>query len=149
MNIKEKLLEVHYEMLDGKIDVFQDMIRTMTEDAQNDAKSSAGDKHETTLSKMHIEQENLSNKVREAFAAKEVLNRIDPMKESEIVGFGSLVRINTIYLFVSTALPKVFIEDYSILSISQDAPLIKMLWGKKIYDEVTYNGSVFRINELE
>ena len=149
MSIKEKLLEVHYEMLDGKIDVFQDMIRTMTEDAQNDAKSSAGDKHETTLSKMHIEQENLSNKIREALAAKEILKRIDPKRKSEIVGFGSLVRINSIYLFVSTALPKVFIDDYSVLAISEDAPLIKMLWGKKIFDEVTYNGSVFRINELE
>ncbi len=149
MSIKEKLLEVHYEMLNGKIDVFQDMIRTMTEDAQNDAKSSAGDKHETTLSKMHIEQENLSNKIREAFAAKEILKRIDPKKKSEIVGFGSLVKINAIYLFVSTALPKVFIDDYSVLAISEDAPLIKMLWGKKIFDEVTYNGSVFRINELE
>lgn len=149
MSIKEKLLEVHYEMLDGKIDVFQDMIRTMTEDAQNDAKSSAGDKHETTLSKMHIEQENLSNKIREAISAKEILKRIDPKKKSEVVGFGSLVRINAIYLFVSTALPKVFIDDYSVLAISEDAPLIKMLWGKKIFDEVTYNGSVFRINELE
>lgn len=149
MSIKEKLLEVHYEMLNGKIDVFQDMIRTMTEDAQNDAKSSAGDKHETTLSKMHIEQENLSNKIREAFVAKEILKRIDPKKKSEIVGFGSLVKINAIYLFVSTALPKVFIDDYSVLAISEDAPLIKMLWGKKIFDEVTYNGSVFRINELE
>ncbi|SFJ35688.1 hypothetical protein [Myroides guanonis] len=149
MSIKEKLLEVHYEMLDGKIDVFQDMIRTMTEDAQNDAKSSAGDKHETTLSKMHIEQENLSNKIREAISAKEILKRIDPKKKSEVVGFGSLIRINAIYLFVSTALPKVFIDDYSVLAISEDAPLIKMLWGKKIFDEVTYNGSVFRINELE
>ena len=149
MSIKEKLLEVHYEMLDGKIDVFQDMIRTMTEDAQNEAKSSAGDKHETTLSKMHIEQENLSNKIREAISAKEILKRIDPKKKSEVVGFGSLIRINAIYLFVSTALPKVFIDDYSVLAISEDAPLIKMLWGKKIFDEVTYNGSVFRINELE
>lgn len=149
MSIKEKLLEVHYEMLDGKIDVFQDMIRTMTEDAQNDAKSSAGDKHETTLSKMHIEQENLSNKIREALAAKEILKRIDSKKKSEVVGFGSLVKINAIYLFVSTALPKVFIDDYSVLAISEDAPLIKLLWGKKVFDEVTYNGSVFRINELE
>lgn len=149
MNIKERLLEVHYDMLNGKIDAFQEMIRTMTEDAQNDAKSSAGDKHETTLSKMHIEQENLSNKIREAIAAKEILNRIDPNKKSEVVGFGSLVKINAIYLFVCTALPKVFIDDYSILAISEDAPLIKMLWGKKIYDQITYNGSVFMINELE
>lgn len=149
MSIKEKLLEVHFEMLEGKIDVFQDMIRTMTEEAQNDAKSSAGDKHETALSRLHIEQENLSNKIREAIAAKEILYKIDPTKKSSIVGLGSLVKINSIYLFVSTALPKVFIEDFSVLAISEDAPLVKMLKGKKVYDEVTYNGSVFRINELE
>jgi hypothetical protein len=38
----------------------------LTEDSKNDAKGSAGDKHETALSMMmHIEQEKLNYKLRE------------------------------------------------------------------------------------
>jgi hypothetical protein len=36
----------------------------LTEDSKNDAKGSAGDKHETALSMMHIEQEKLNYKLR-------------------------------------------------------------------------------------
>jgi hypothetical protein len=44
---------------------FRDMIVALTEDSKNDAKGSAGDKHETALSMMHLEQEKLNNKLRE------------------------------------------------------------------------------------
>jgi hypothetical protein len=40
------------------------MIAALTEDSKNDAKGSAGDKHETALSMMHIEQEKLNYKLR-------------------------------------------------------------------------------------
>lgn len=56
-NFKQKILSQYQIVLQDKIDIYQDLINSLTEDAQNDAKSSAGDKHETTLSKLHIEQE--------------------------------------------------------------------------------------------
>jgi hypothetical protein len=43
--------------------MFRDMI-ALTEDSKNDAKGSAGDKHETALSMMHIEQEKLNYKLK-------------------------------------------------------------------------------------
>ncbi len=57
-------------MVQDRIDVFKDMISGLTEDSKNDAKGSAGDKHETALSMMHIEQEKLTNKLKEAIRAK-------------------------------------------------------------------------------
>ncbi len=149
MKIKDKLVEVHLDMLNDKIDVFQSMIDSMTEDAQNDAKSSAGDKHETALAMMHLEQDNLRKKVNEAIDQRAIVSRIDPERRSEFIEFGSFVRINSIYLFFSAALPKVFIDEFAVLAISMDAPLAKALVGRRLYDEVTYNGSVFTIFELE
>ena len=55
--MKQQILIRYKEMLQDRIDVFQDMISGLTIDAQNDAKGSAGDKHETALSMMHLEQE--------------------------------------------------------------------------------------------
>lgn len=149
MKIKDKLVEVHLDMLNDKIDVFQGMIDSMTADAQNDAKSSAGDKHETALAMMHLEQDNLRKKVNEAIDQRAIVSRIDTERKSEFIEFGSFVRINSIYLFFSAALPKVFIDEFAVLAISMDAPLAKALVGRRLYDEVTYNGSVFTIFELE
>ena len=63
MTLKQQTLLRYKEMLQDRIDVFQDMISGLTIDAQNDAKGSAGDKHETALSMMHLEQEKLNYKL--------------------------------------------------------------------------------------
>ena len=63
MSFKQKIVQHHLVLLQDKIDVFRDMITNLTIDAQNDAKGSAGDKHETALSMMHLEQEKLNYKL--------------------------------------------------------------------------------------
>ena len=77
MTLKEQILIRHHQLLQDKIDVFRDMIFGLTNDAQNDAKGSAGDKHETTLSMMHIEQEKLNHKLKEILNQRAILDKID------------------------------------------------------------------------
>ena len=54
MTFKEKVVAHYNQQIQDKIDVFRDMISALTEDSKNDSKGSAGDKHETALSMMHI-----------------------------------------------------------------------------------------------
>jgi hypothetical protein len=56
MTFKQKIQQHYVQLVQDRIDVFKDMIAALTEDSKNDAKGSAGDKHETALSMMHIEQ---------------------------------------------------------------------------------------------
>ena len=76
-NFKQKILSKYQILLQDKIDIYQDLILSLTEDAQNDAKSSAGDKHETTLSKLHIEQEKIANKLKEAIEQQAILSKLE------------------------------------------------------------------------
>jgi hypothetical protein len=62
--ILKKIYQYYLQLVQDRIDVFRDMIAALTEDSKNDAKGSAGDKHETALSMMHIEQEKLNYKLR-------------------------------------------------------------------------------------
>ena len=55
--LKHKILAYYKQQTEDRIDAFRDMIAALTEDASNDAKGSAGDKHETALSMMQLEQE--------------------------------------------------------------------------------------------
>ena len=73
MTVKQKIKQQHLVLLQDKIDLYQDMISGLSNDAQNDAKGSAGDKHETALSMMHLEQEKLTNKLKETIALKKIL----------------------------------------------------------------------------
>ena len=149
MTFKQKIKQHHLVLLQDKIDVYQDMISGMSKDAQNDAKSSAGDKHETALSMMHLEQEKLTNKLKETIFLKEILEKIDDSKNSATIALGSYVTVNSMQLFISAALPKISIEDVTVLSVSPQSPLGSQLMGKSLGDEVVINSNRFQIKSIE
>ena len=138
--MKAQILLRYKELLQDRIDVFQDMISGLTTDAQNDAKGSAGDKHETALAMMHLEQEKLNYKLKELLDQKAVLDKIDATREHKVVALGSVVKTNQLWLFVSSALPKITIEDKTIFAVSPSAPLATQLMGNQV-------GHTFEINE--
>src|SRR6478609_3342138 len=135
MTFKQKIHTYYLQQVQDKIDAFRDMIAALTEDSKNDAKGSAGDKHETALSMMHIEQEKYTQKLKEYLEQKAVLDKIDPIAVSSKIALGSLVVANGIHLFVSSALPKIKIDDTNVIALSPQSPLGKMLMGQ----EVGYN----------
>ena len=148
MTFKQKIKQHHLVLLQDKIDVYQDMISGLSNDAQNDAKGSAGDKHETALSMMHLEQEKLTNKLKETIFLKEILEKIDDSKNSATIVLGSYVKVNSMQLFISAALPKISIEDVTVLSVSPQSPLGSQLMGKKQGDIVVVNEISFTIHQV-
>lgn len=79
---------------------------------------------------------------------RDIVNKIDEEKVSSVVEFGSLVQINTVYLFFSAALPKIIVDDRSVLAVSMDAPIAKEILGRKLHDRFTFNNCEFTIHEL-
>ena len=149
MTFKQIIKQHHLVLLQDKIDVYQDMILGLSNDAQNDAKGSAGDKHETALSMMHLEQEKLTNKLKETIVLKEILEKIDVSKTTATIVLGSYVKVNAMQLFISAALPKILINEITILSVSPQSPHGSQLMGKKQHDIVVVNGTTFTILEVE
>ncbi|MFZ4105388.1 hypothetical protein [Flavobacterium sp.] len=137
--MKQQVLQRYHQILQDRIDIFRDMISGLTEDAQNDAKGSAGDKHETALSMMHIEQEKLNYKLEEILGQKHILDKIDASTSNTKISLGSLVQTNGMLLFVSAALPKITIENSTIIAISTQSPLGNKLMGNSV-------GFTFEIN---
>lgn len=135
-------------MLQDRIDVFQDMISGLTEDAQNDAKGSAGDKHETALSMMHLEQEKLNHKLREILDQKAILDKIVAAQTHKKVALGSIVQANGMTLFISTALPKLIIENKSVFALSPQSPLGSKLMGNETGFSFDMNGKPYTIESV-
>lgn len=148
LKMKQQILQRYKEMLQDRIDVFQDMISGLTDDAQNDAKGSAGDKHETALSMMHLEQEKLNHKLQEVLAQKAILDKIDASVPSQKVALGSLVKTNGMWLFVSTALPKIIIDGQTVFAISPQSPLGTALMGNGVGFTTEINGKEYQIESV-
>ena len=148
MTFKQKIHTHYLQLVQDRIDVFKDMIVALTEDSKNDAKGSAGDKHETALSMMHIEQEKLNRKLREVLDQKVVLDKIDPAAIANTIIVGSLVKANGIYLYLSVALPKINIEGINIIALSPQSPLGNKLMGNQEGFTFEINGTKYLVEEI-
>jgi hypothetical protein len=149
MTFKQKIHTHYLQLVQDRIDVFKDMIVALTEDSKNDAKGSAGDKHETALSMMHIEQEKLNRKLREVLDQKTVLDKIDAITIAETIIVGSLVKANGIYLYLSVALPKINVEGINIIALSPQSPLGNKLMGNQKGFTFEINGTKYLVENIE
>jgi transcription elongation GreA/GreB family factor len=147
-SLKQNILSYYLQQVNDKLDAFRDMINALTEGAANDAKGSAGDKHETALSMMHIEQEKLNHKIAEFQEQKNVLEKIKPDIITDRVALGSLVKANNMYLFVSTALPKIVIDNITVIALSPQSPLGAKMMGMKEQETFEINGTKYFIQEI-
>ncbi|AMA49206.1 MULTISPECIES: hypothetical protein [Flavobacterium] len=148
MTLKQQIHNQYLQILQDRVDIFQDMIKELTEDASNDAKGSAGDKHETALSMMHLEQEKLSAKLREAIEYKAILEKIDTSQKHKNIGLGSLVKTNKLIVFISCALPKLTLNDQVIFGISPNSPLAKKIIGQSVSHQFDLNGVLYQVLEV-
>ena len=149
MTFKQKIKSHYQNLLSEKINELRFMISDLAQDAQNDAKGSAGDKHETALSMMHLEQEKLNQKLAEIIAQKNVVDKIDTDAIHSKVALGSLVQTNEMLFYISAALPKIQLENKTIIAVSPLSPLGSQLMGKSLGDEVEINKNRFQIKSIE
>lgn len=149
MTFKQEIKSHYQNLLSEKINELRFMISDLAQDAQNDAKGSAGDKHETALSMMHLEQEKFNQKLAEIIAQKNVVDKIDADAIHTKVALGSLVQTNEMLFYISAALPKIQLENKTIIAVSPQSPLGSQLMGKSLGDEVEINKNRFQIKAIE
>ena len=149
MTFRQKIKSHYQNLLSEKINELRFMISDLAQDAQNDAKGSAGDKHETALSMMHLEQEKFNQKLAEIIGQKNGIDKIDADAIHTKVALGSLVQTNEMLFYISTALPKITIDNKTIIAVSPESPLGSQLLGKSVGDEITINNNRFHIKTIE
>jgi hypothetical protein len=144
---KQKLFSACLAMLDERIQTLHAALNDLTEGAENDAKSSAGDKHETARAMMQLEHENLSRQLDELLKEKNELARID-IGNSPVIHKGSLIKTNRGLLFLSVALGKVAVDGTEVIVLSPQSPLGKKLLELQAEAAVEVNGTEYKIEEV-
>lgn len=129
--------------------MLQKVLDDLKESGTNETKSTAGDKHETALAMLQIEQANTRSQLQEVLNQQAALEKINPQLSADIVLNGSFIKTNRGYLFMSVALGKALVDDITVIALSPQSPLGQKLMGLKTGGSALINSTKYIIESIE
>ena len=148
-DIKEKLHCICMDYVEERIASARQAITAARESANDDTKSSAGDKYETGREMMQQEIDRNRKQLEESQKLKLVLEQIDPVKSTEIVQNGSLVSTNYGKFYISISRGQILVDGCNYFAVSSVSPIgLKLMKQREGY-EFDFNGKSFRIERIE
>lgn len=148
LNLKQDLLKKCFEYAEIRISSAQYAIEAAKAASQDDTKSSAGDKYETTREMMQQEISRNEAQLFEAMKLKHALLQIPSGKTSKIIQNGSLVFTNNGNFFISVSAGKLDIDGQEFFAISAASPIGNFLMGLKKEQTFKFNGKNFEILDV-
>lgn len=148
MEVKRIIYNRFLELITEKISGLEKVLVDLKESGANETKSTAGDKHETALAMLQIEQANTRAQLEELLKQKAILARINPSISATVVVLGTLIHSNRGIFFMSTALGKLEVDGMIIFSLSPQSPLGQKMMGLKSGDSVSFNGTDYFITQI-
>ena len=148
MNLKQKIYNHYLQIINSRVVSLKKTLADLKESGANETKSTAGDKHETTLAMLQIEQANTRAQLQNALDEFAVLQNIKPALVFEKIIIGSLVKTNKGYFFMSVALGKSLVNDILVFALSPQSPLGAKLMGLGIGDKTSINGNEYLVEMI-
>jgi transcription elongation GreA/GreB family factor len=149
MSIKQKIHNHYLQVINEKVNHLQKVLADLKESGTNETKSTAGDKHETALAMLQIEQANTREQLKDVLNKKAALEKLDPTKSTTKIANGSLVRTSKGHLYISVALGKATIDGITFIALSLQSPLGNKLRGLQTGDLTEMNGNIYKIESVE
>jgi transcription elongation GreA/GreB family factor len=144
-------LQVHSKclaLIESNISAIKLALQEAQDSANNETKSTAGDKHETGRAMAQLETEKLSAQLSEALKLMQTLQQLNPTLKNEQVAFGSLVKTNQGNFYLSVSIGKVELENLVCFCISQVSPIGKLMLTKKEKECFSLNGKNYVIEKI-
>ncbi|UCS95310.1 GreA/GreB family elongation factor [Echinicola marina] len=146
---KQLVHETLAEQIKDKLALIKDSIAQLKQSAAEDTKSSAGDKYETGREMVRQELDKAEKMQGEYLKQLKQLGGIKPEGFFEIVQPGSLLITDRVTLYIAVSFGKVTIHGQDIFVISPQAPLARVLLGKKAGDQVLFNGVKYQVSAVQ
>ncbi len=118
------------------------------ESANQEEKSSAGDKYETGRAMAQIARDQAAQQLDEALKLKNALDQINTSASSARVVLGSLVITDQNRFYISISAGKLDIEQKDYLAISPQAPIGKLLLNRNVNDVIQFQNHKHTILEI-
>lgn len=147
-NLKETLYQLCVDHVQQRSATIENTIQSHRKALTSETKSSAGDKHETGRAMLQLEMEKAGQQLTSIQQMREILAKIDPSKESSIVSLGTIVTTNLGNYFLSISAGQLQTDQEVFFAISASSPIGKLLLGKKVGDELVWNGRKVEIHQI-
>ena len=143
--LKAALYDACLRFIEGRIETAETALAQAQEASNDDTKSSAGDKFETTREMM--QQDIFRNKRLLADAQQNLglLKSLADVPVSELVKNGSLVETNQSLFYLSISAGQLSVSDTTAFAISAASPVGQLMLGKRVGEEFTFNQKTYTV----
>lgn len=148
LTLKKQLLAYCEKYVEERIERAEEPIKRAVRSANEESKSSAGDKHETTQAMAHLEQENNAKQLAEALKLRRAIIELKNISSSNIIDFGSLVHTNKGIYYIALSLGVVTLNQSNYFVVAPTSPIAMQLKGLKASDTMTFNGNVYTVTSV-
>ncbi|HEU5146157.1 MAG TPA: GreA/GreB family elongation factor [Chryseosolibacter sp.] len=146
--IKQRLYDLCQKYVNERIDAARQAIADAQNSANEETKSSSGDKYETGRAMAQLEIEKTAQQLGESLKLKSVLDQMHFDVPAGAAETGSLVVTDRGRFFIAISIGKVEVDGEAYMVISPASPLGKQLIGSKSGDTRTFNNQHYHVKEL-
>lgn len=147
--IKESLNDHCLQYVEERIARIQNEINLQQEAANEETKSSAGDKYETGRAMAQLEIERNAVQLKEAEKLRSFLQHMVRGYSGEVIVPGSLVTTSKGVFYIAISLGAVTLHQQTYVVVSPDSPIGKLFLGKKKGDEMVWRGETYVVEGVE
>ena len=148
MLLKRTVYESCDELLSEKISSLRQSLKGFQDAANEETKSSAGDKYETGRAMMHLEKEKVAHALNEVLKQQKVLRQLEVNRENEEGSLGSFLKTDKGNFYLSVSLGKLKLADTDVFCLSPVSPLGSAFIGTKKGDTVTFKKISYTIDSI-
>jgi len=148
ISLKVKLHSLCQAYIEQRIDTAQKAIAIAQASANEETKSSAGDKYETGRAMAQLEIEKNSTQLAEAQKLKVALAQIKSDHPTNIVQSGSLVITNQGNFYIAISAGQLMVDNTSYFSISSVSPIGSKLIGLKEGAQFSFNSKAYQVEKV-
>ena len=121
--INRQLFEKCKENADDRIRHAKEAMLAAQEAANEESKSSAGDKYNTVRALMQIETDRYARQLIEAQKLAGTMDLIHIERQHDQLDLGSLVETDNGNFFIATSVGKISLDDFTAFAISAASPI--------------------------
>jgi transcription elongation GreA/GreB family factor len=148
-NIKELICNELIFSQKQKIKSLELLINSTTESRDTANKSSAGDKHETSRTKIQTEIDNYSRQLELVLNNLYLIEQVDNSKKHNVATQGSLITTDKGIFFISIGIGKLEIESNNYFIISLQSPIGSVMKGLSKNETFSFRGIKYSIKNIE
>ncbi|HEV2483754.1 MAG TPA: hypothetical protein VGS79_29010 [Puia sp.] len=145
---KHKLKQWGLDLIGQRITAAGEAMTQAQEAANNEEKSSAGDKYETGRAMGHLQKDMHARALAEAVKELAALSAVPIEPLCNAARPGAYVQADGIAFFISAGLGRQTIDGQTVVFLSPQAPLAAILQDKKAGDQVLFNKTMVTIREV-